>query len=93
MKSTNIHDYVQSKNEFCAKNKSKKFQEAIQQADEAITKEKQQDVSSDVGAVENFCKITLKTMAIDDLLKTFGDNEASLRSIFDEKRGRLDRFN
>lgn len=32
-------------------------------------------------------------MAIDDLLKTFNDYEATLRAIFDERKHILDRFN
>lgn len=41
----------------------------------------------------NNCKITLKSMDVKDLLKTFEENEAALRSIFNERRTNLDRFN
>lgn len=97
LKSDNIHDYVENKNKFCNKNKSKKFEEAIKQADEAVENEQQQQVNVSIsyegGAMANFDKITLKAIAIDDLLSTFKDNKAELRRLFDERRGKLDRFN
>lgn len=99
VKSEEIYDYVQYRHEFSSKNSRKIFQEAVQQADQAIMKEAQQQqpckssTSHEAAAVENFEKITLKARSIDYLLKTFDDNEADLRILFDERRRRLDRFN
>lgn len=107
IKSDNIFDYVQYKIEFSLKNSTKKFHDAIQQANEAVSKQNEQLVNSpmqscsknEAGAVASILspsdvkKITLKTIAINDLLKTFDDTKPALRAIFDERRKILDRFN
>lgn len=49
-------------------------------------------VSSEAEAVSRD-KLSLKTMAIDDLLKTFNDHEVHIRSLFHTRRGKSDRLN
>lgn len=136
VKVESIYDYAENKNKFSIKNKTKKFQEAIQQANEAAEREKpnsinstpcetiQQDNEPDesehqnnsnestpceaieqtnkpserekrnstdstpcpAAAIDNNNKISLQTMAIDDLLKTYDDHKTMLQLIFNEKR-------
>lgn len=65
------------------------------QANEVVSKSnttKQLDSKND-DRITNICKITVKTMEVSDLLNTFKENEAALRSIFNERRIKLDRFN
>lgn len=76
-----------------------KFKEAVEEANEAISKQismhpnsiNQNDTVASISSP--ILKVTLKQMTIDDLLKTFKDNEENLRLIFDERRRKLDRFN
>lgn len=96
LKSDSIHEYVENKNKFRTKNNSKKFEEAIKQADEAVENEQQPvnvSISCEAGAKLKPDKLTLKAMAVNDLLSTFEDHKAELRRLFDERRGKLDRFN
>lgn len=105
VQSNNIHDYVQHKDKFVSKNKSKKFQEAIEEANQEVLKQQStliqttnaaNDEETKIGAesdTSSKSKITLKTMESQDLLATFEENEKSLRSIFNARRKQLDRFN
>lgn len=107
IKSDDIYDFIQNINKFSTKNKSKKFREAIQQANEAASKQTQQNTESVQNALQldpkgengatvsslSNCKITLKEKEIGDLLKTFEENEVALRSIFVERQKNLDHFN
>lgn len=103
----NIYDYSQNKIKFDTKNKSKNFKNAVREADEAILKQNQPLVDSptssgsksEIGAVmlippsSSIKKISLKTIVINDLLKTFDENKAALQAIFNERRTNPDRFN
>lgn len=118
VKSENIYEYIRNRSQFMTKNKSKKFQEAVSQADNEIEKENQKrmndphlhststrrsepanqiqqnnvSMSSEAEATAGD-KLSLKTMAIDDLLKTFIDHEVYIRSLFDTRRIISDRLN
>lgn len=114
VKPENIHEYIQNRSQFMTKNKSKKFQEAISQADKEIEKENQKrnNDSTSTESVESanrnhqndvsmtceaeaaaWDKLSLKTMAIDDLLKTFNHHEVYIRTLFETRRIKSDRFN
>lgn len=98
IKSVDIYDYMQNKDKFCSKNKTKKFRDAIEEANQAISKvQKQSNEKKEADTVASntsqLHKVTLKSMDIDDLLKTFESNERNLRILFDERRYKLDRFN
>lgn len=100
-----MNDYVQHKEKFVSRNKSKKFQEAIEEADQEVVKQQStlmqtksavNDEETKNGAENNTpsnSRITIKTMDSNNLLATFKDHEKHLRSIFDARRGQLDRFN
>lgn len=111
IKSDNTYDYIQHKDKFASKNKSKKFQEAIEEANVEVLKQKQQKTMirfdgkikngandeemkmGDEASTSKICEMTVKTMDVKDLLATFEENETVLRSIFNERRKKLDRFN
>lgn len=107
IKPENIYDYIQNKSKFCSKNRSNDFLIAIEEAEEAVNEANEQleqpsttvqHDSQNMAAVINspsinVRNITVKTMDVKDLLRTFEENEATLRSIFNERRTKLDRFN
>lgn len=96
----NIYDYVENKKKFESKNRSKKFREAIQEANEAVSSEMamQFDAQNVAGALPPSPylvlpnKITLQDTDVSELIKTFEENEAILRPIFNERRTTLDHF-
>lgn len=99
-----MFDYVDNKVTFSTKNKRKSFLEAVKEADEEVSKLNEHLVDSTIpicvpetpsssDELIAIKKITLKTIAINDLLKTFDDYKAELRAIFDERKTILDRFN
>lgn len=99
-----MFDYVDNKVTFSTKNKRKSFLEAVKEADEEVLKLNEHLVDSTIpicvpetpsssDELIAIKKITLKTIAISDLLKTFDDYKAELRAIFDERKTILDRFN
>lgn len=99
IKSEDIYDYVLYRHEFSNRNGRRTFQEAVHQADEAITMEakvQQSHESStpdEAAAMESFEKISLQAVPTDLILDTFDEHEADLRTLFDERRTQLDRFN
>lgn len=103
IKPENMYDYVQNKNKFGSKNRSETFLVAIKEADEAVDKANQiakqdtmiqHDPQNMAGSISSPSgKITVKTLNLKDLLETFKENEATLRSIFNERRTKLERFN
>lgn len=88
--SDDISDYVQNKGNFAQKNKTSKFQTAVQEADDAI---KEQTAHSSMMELQTVKKITLKNVAIDELLATFYQHKTTLQTIFDQRRSKQDRFN
>lgn len=102
-----MYNYVQFKDKFASKNKSKQFKEAIEEANEAVLKATQPQLDiqtkngvndeeakkSDEDDTATICKMTLKTVNVNELLSTFDENEPALRSIFNERRMKLDRLN
>lgn len=100
---------MRNKSKFCSKNRSDIFRIAIEEADEAVdeadgavdeTNEPMEQPSTteqhnpqDVAADSSIVNIMVKTMDVNDLLKSFEENEAALRNIFNERRTKLDRFN
>lgn len=81
----NISDYIQNKEQFSMKNKSKAFKIAIKEIEEEIEKE--------IANFSSFEKITLKEVSVDEILATFEGNKMALQNVFDHRRNTLDRFN
>lgn len=102
IQSDNIYDYVQYKNKFSSMNGTKKFVDAIQQADERLAQQNENlnvevatknGESSVIPSSSNDSKITVKNIKTSELLRSFKEHESILRSIFNERKKKLERFN
>lgn len=103
IKNDDLYDFNGHKNKFNLKNKSKKFREAIQEADDALsqTQQTQQQQNNDLQLQPGsrnesgnaLTALTLKNKDIVELLNTFEENKVTLRAIFTERRNILDCFN
>lgn len=75
--SQNICDFVHNKATFCTKNNTKSFKNALREIEEELRQNK----------IEH--KITLKDVAVDELLTTFNENQTILQDLFNRLRSTM----
>lgn len=86
--SKDIYDYLENKEKFCVKNNTPIFKKAVKEIEGVLEEENLKEISN---AIEE--KITLKNVAHEVLVSSYGEHETVLRTIFDQRRHQLDRFN
>lgn len=74
----NIYSYLEFKSKFVHKNKTSNFQKAIK------------EIENDMNHAN---EISLKGMSMNSILSTFEENVPSLKSIYDTRATKLNRFN
>lgn len=86
--SKNISNFSENKEKFCGKNNTAIFKKAVKEIEEAIEEEKE---NLNAKSIEE--KMTLKNVSSEILITSYDEHETVLRTIFEQRRQQLDRFN